>query len=169
MKYFNSFLYILFLLLFVACITDKKTEVQVEDDTKKDMPRDVTAGIKENCYLYTVNKDSISLKYTIVEDKVSGQMQFNFYEKDSSQGNFDGRFEGDTLIGTYDFKSEGLHSTRDIIFLKQDDILISGSGKIIQNGSSETFDPNEGFTFNSFKMQKINCDDLNFDWEFTSN
>ncbi|SDB49292.1 hypothetical protein SAMN03097699_1682 [Flavobacteriaceae bacterium MAR_2010_188] len=169
MKNFYPIYLILASLLFTSCMEEKKTEAETEADVEMEIPEIAVNDINESCYLYAMNNDSIALKYTIVEDKVSGKMHYNFSEKDSSFGNFEGSFEGDTLRGIYDFQSEGLRSTREIVFLKQGDELVNGSGKIIQNGNAETFDPKATLSFNSFKMQKVTCEDLKFDWEFTSN
>lgn len=154
--------------LIISCKQENKTDEITKTDQIEEPILKEPKNYDENCFLYAVNKDSISISYTIIEDKVTGKMHYNFFEKDGSFGDFVGEFKGDTLIGTYDFESEGMQSNREVIFLKQNDQLINGSGKIIQRGNSETFEPNTKFSFNSFKMNKANCEDLNFDWEITS-
>lgn len=154
---------------FNSCKEEKQTKTEMEDNDEIDIPvKEKSKQVDENCYLYVGNKDSISMTYTVIEDRVTGKMKYNFFEKDGSFGDFIGEFRGDTIFGTFDIEAEGMRSTREFIFLKQEDELLSGSANVVQNGNKETFEPGAEFKFDSFKMQEADCEDLNFDWELTT-
>ena len=91
----------------------------------------LTACNKEErlCYLYAVNQDTIRLRITIADKAVNGSLIYNFYEKDRNIGTIRGTHSGDTIRAEYEFRSEGMTSTREVIFLKKKKSLIDlGSG-----------------------------------------
>ncbi len=56
-------------------------------------------------------------------EKTSGSLIFQNYEKDSSYGDFTGVYADKKLTISYTFKSEGVESTRPIIFEQSNDVL----------------------------------------------
>lgn len=60
-------------------------------------------------------KDSAKLSYTVSNNKVSGRLIYNNFEKDSQQGAISGTISGDTLKLKYKFASEGVNSERENI------------------------------------------------------
>ncbi len=67
-------------------------------------------------------------------EKTSGSLIFQNYEKDSSYGDFTGSYKENKLSITYTFQSEGVESTRPIIFEQSNNVLKA-----------------EGFTFEPIK------------------
>lgn len=70
---------------------------------------------QEFCYLSVLSKDSAKLSYTVSNNKVSGRLIYNNFEKDSQQGAISGTISGDTLKLKYKFASEGVNSERENI------------------------------------------------------
>lgn len=83
---------------------------------------------KMHCYLFANGKDSIRLTYKQENDEVEGWMNYDFFEKDGSLGEVEGKFFGDTLKLEYEFMAEGMYSEQEVYFLKKDGKLYRGSG-----------------------------------------
>lgn len=86
--------------------------------------------LTSHCYLFTNGKDSIRLSYTQEKDEIDGWMNYDFFEKDGSIGEIDGKFFGDTLKLEYEFMSEGMISEQQVYFLKKDGKLFQGVGEM---------------------------------------
>ncbi|HET8830340.1 MAG TPA: hypothetical protein VFM79_13420 [Pelobium sp.] len=109
--------------LFVACNQNKPTENT--DATTQDSAKAI-----QECYEATVGTDSASLSFENINGKVVGKLAFNFAEKDDSNGEIRGSFNGDTLFVDYFFKAEGVDSRNPLVFLKSGDDLKQGYGDI---------------------------------------
>lgn len=104
----------------IAC--GQKTETA--DTSSSETP--VNEGAKHLCYQYTGNKDTVRMSLTITGTEVSGELTYNLFEKDRNDGKFNGTISGDTITADYDFQSEGMMSTRKVVFLKKDNALVEG-------------------------------------------
>ena len=81
-----------------------------------------------SCYQGVVgNSNSLIQISSQSNSEVSGTLIFQNYEKDSSYGNFVGKYVDNKLIATFTFQSEGTKSNREIIFTKEGENL-SGDG-----------------------------------------
>ncbi|WP_026905480.1 hypothetical protein [Pedobacter glucosidilyticus] len=87
-------------------------------------------ALETQCFTAVVGKDSASMKLNNLDGKISGQLAFNFFEKDDSDGEIKGEFKGDTLFVDYIFKAEGSISKNPLAFLKKDGKLYQGYGEI---------------------------------------
>ena len=88
------------------------------------------------CYAYHKNGDTINFKINQEDDNITGTLKIAYAEKDANKGTFKGILNGDTLMGTYTFKSEGRRSEREIAFLIKGNQLIEGYGKMTENGTA---------------------------------
>ena len=76
------------------------------------------------CYHAQVGSSNALLQVTEQSgEKTSGSLIFQNYEKDSSYGKFTGRFKDKKLTASYTFQSEGIESTREIIFNQSNNLL----------------------------------------------
>src|SRR4030095_6763954 len=91
------------------------------------------------CYSRVTGQDTIFLKLEKVSNVVTGSLSFKFYEKDSNKGVIDGKINGDTLLGDYKFMSEGIQSTRQVIFLIKDSNAIQGYGPMEERDGKIVF------------------------------
>lgn len=119
--------------LMISC-ENKKTDETVISTEQQSNPE--VAQTKSHCYLFTNGKDSISLSYTQENDEIDGWMNYNFFEKDGSIGEIDGKFFGDTLKLEYEFMSEGMISEQQVYFLKKDGKLYRGAGDMKTDNDS---------------------------------
>lgn len=118
---------ILFALVFcLSCDTKKEQEAVLTTDLPEDISKDSISNF--HCYQFTNGKDTIQIRYQQEADEIEGWMRYDFYEKDGSIGEIDGKIMGDTLKLEYEFLSEGLLSEQQVYFLKKDGKLYRGSG-----------------------------------------
>ena len=82
------------------------------------------------CYHGTVGNSSSLLQISEQSaSSVKGSLLFQNYEKDSSYGDFVGKYEDNKLTASFTFQSEGTESVREIIFTR-DGKNLSGDGFI---------------------------------------
>ena len=152
MKSFIATLF--FTAILTACNNDsEKTNQAATDNTSPEQSKPVT-----ECYLYTKNKDSIRLQVTINDKSVSGELVYSFYEKDMNQGIIQGELRGDTLLAEYEFKSEGIVSTREVAFLKKRDGFAEGYGEAEEKEGKMLFKNAAGLTYSdTVILKKVSC------------
>lgn len=132
------------------------------NNTKSEQQNSAKKGIllteSKSCYAFTNGKDSISMSIEINNNKAEGDLNFNYYEKDSNKGTFSGNMEADTLWANYIFMSEGVKSTREIVFLRKGNIWIQGYGEVIEKNGEYVFANHEDIRFdNNFALGKVDC------------
>jgi hypothetical protein len=111
------------------------------------------------CYLSIVGNDTLSLRTEVLGNDVTGELSYNFREKDDNEGTIRGEMHGDTLIADYTYTSEGIESVRQVVFLRQDDGFVEGYGEtttrdgrmVYENPGSLQFD--RGMVF-----EKVPCE-----------
>jgi hypothetical protein len=119
-------------LFLFACKDTKKSEPVapvVTNDTV--VNTDVTT-----CYRFTQKKDTILLTLKTIQDassvgmtkaqSVTGNLSYNYYEKDQNTGTIAGTITGDILRADYTFQSEGVESKRQVAFKKVGDDWVEG-------------------------------------------
>src|SRR6476660_6166822 len=72
----------------------------------------------QQCYQNQPGADTVRLNLKDSAGYISGNLDYHIQGKDVNSGSFVGRMYGDTLIADYQFKSEGILSTREIAFLR---------------------------------------------------
>lgn len=126
--------------LVVSCNTTTKTEsltdtlIQKPVSESPKVASDTTERILA-CYKGVLKKDTITLNLSIHHFDVTGDLTYNFFEKDKNHGTIKGKLNGDTLIANYTYFSEGAESTRQVVFLTKSNAVYEGSGiQIEKNG-----------------------------------
>lgn|SRR5690606_3867921 len=158
----------LFTLIIAVCLlsisckdTPKHTQTEPEQIATDTIIVDSTALSLPTCYLYAVDKDSISLRILENKETVEGLMTYNFYQIDGSSGTFAGIRKGDTIIGVYNFEAEGTNSRRELVFLKSEDGLILGKGETQLVENTELFKKGTPFVFENGRfLEEVNCNQL---------
>ena len=131
-------------LLTVACNssnTDNKT-VDSSSITSIDTTLTPSVPIHEKlsqCYIYTKKRDTARLKVNTENEELTGDLSYNLFEKDSNKGTISGEIKGDTIIAEYIFDSEGMRSTREVVFLKRDGKLYEGFGEVEEKNGKTKF------------------------------
>lgn len=154
-----------FLVISIAAITAAScnnkpihsTEVTNMKDTSKVIENKIMIPVS-TCYSTTTGKDTVFLKVEIFPNVVTGRLLYKFHEKDNNTGDFDGYLHGDTLLADYTFISEGIQSTREVIFLIQDSVAIEGYGNMEEKNGKMVFKNQREIIFEKgLTLKKIPC------------
>ncbi|WP_316827167.1 hypothetical protein [Pedobacter miscanthi] len=144
--------------LFVAACqggTAKKTQAKIDSTIVTNAE---TAPNAIQCYQYIKNRDTATLSLKNEDNKVTGTLGYNLYEKDKNAGTIAGVIKGDTIIASYTFQSEGQTSVREVAFLKKGDQLIEGFGDVQEvKGETKFKDINQLKFEGSMAFGKIEC------------
>ena len=110
------------------------------------------------CYSFVKDKDSITLKLVLNDSLVSGDLNYNFFEKDRNTGSITGKLTGDTIIAEYYFMSEGLQSSREVAFLRKGDSMLEGFGGVEDINGKTVFKDRATLTFDTVNvLTKVDC------------
>lgn len=110
------------------------------------------------CYIGIIGQDSIYLQLNMRDSQVEGDLKYNFYEKDDTQGVLEGEFLGDTLFANYRFISEGIESEREVAFLRNGDSLQEGYGEMEEKDGKMVFVSRNSLNYGqSFLLGETEC------------
>jgi hypothetical protein len=141
-------------LLALACNNTTKENAQA-DSTGTTR----TGESPDKCYAYLTAKDTVRMQLVLDGKSASGDLSYRLYEKDSNTGTLNGTMQGDTLVADYTFSSEGMQSVRQVRFLKQDDMLIEGTGDMEEvNGKMVYRQPADIRYMGGLVLKKVSCD-----------
>jgi hypothetical protein len=104
------------------------------------------------------NKDTASLSFTKAGNAVTGQLDYNYFEKDKNSGTIAGVIKGDTILADYTFNAEGTSSVREVIFIKKGDQLAEGYGPMEEKGGKTVFTDKSQLKFGDYViLSPIEC------------
>jgi hypothetical protein len=144
-----------FMTVFVSCKKEMKTEEPAASEKIV-----VEEPESQECYRGILKKDTISLTLNIKNGQLSsGNLSYNFYEKDKNKGTLVGELKGDTLFADYTFMSEGTSSVREVAFLKKGDSYVEGFGDVVDDNKGKvTFKDKKQLKFDgNVVLSKIDC------------
>ncbi|WP_159470900.1 lipocalin family protein [Dyadobacter sp. 3J3] len=127
--------------------------------TKTHIPGKLVRAFEDfDCYTFNAKKDTAFLHINVVDNIVSGDLEYHFFEKDYNKGTITGKMIGDTLIADYTFLSEGATSVREVVMLKKDNNLIEGFGDVRELDNKTSFINRAKLSFkNGLTFKKTNC------------
>jgi len=135
--------------------TAKKTHAKI-DSTIVTNAKAITDSTQ--CYQYIKNRDTATLTLKTIDNKLTGTLGYNLYEKDKNAGTIAGVVKGDTIIANYTFQSEGKTSIREVAFLKKGDQLAEGFGDVHEVKGETKFKDLSKLKFDgSMTFDKIDC------------
>ena len=141
---------------FFLCCKKEKTE-----EEHPAVQESVAVGeiVVKECYLGILKKDTVSMSLNIKGNQVSsGELSYEFFEKDKNEGTFIGEMKGDTLFGDYTFMSEGVSSVRQIAFLKKGNTYIVGYGDVEESNGKLIFKNTKQLKFGEkIVLSKTDC------------
>jgi hypothetical protein len=150
MKTFNI---LILAVLLAACNTQVK---ETETNNPATVDQKNTKGT--NCYLYAGLADTVSMNLTHLGDSVTGNLVYNFKEKDKNTGTISGKMNGNILIAEYTFLSEGIQSCRQVAFKLEGDKFIEGYGESYSRNDRFFFKYPDSLNFDSsFKLSETDC------------
>lgn len=135
--------------------TAKKTQAKI-DSTIVSNAQSTPDSVQ--CYQYIKNRDTATLTLKTIDNKLTGTLGYNLYEKDKNAGTIAGVIKGDALIANYTFQSEGKTSVREVAFLKKGNQLVEGFGDVQEvNGESKFKNLSQLKFDGSMTFEKIEC------------
>ncbi|SDG93896.1 hypothetical protein SAMN05421827_11370 [Pedobacter terrae] len=135
--------------------TAKRTQAKIDSTIVNNAE---TASDSTQCYQYIKNRDTATLSLKTIDNKLTGTLGYNLYEKDKNAGTIAGIVKGDTIIANYIFQSEGKTSIREVAFLKKGNQLAEGFGDVQEvNGESKFKDQSKLKFDGSMTFEKIDC------------
>jgi len=133
--------------------SDKTGESLVKQNKEKEVAPNST-----ECYVLENSKDTVSLKMVIANNMVSGDLLYQYFEKDRNTGIIAGEMKGDTIFASYTFMSEGIESKREVVFLKKGNELIEGYAGINPATGEPDFSNHSAIKFDEkLVLQKAEC------------
>jgi len=123
--------------LFANC--NKKAETEAKETIAPEVEAPAVVAVEKECYQFTKNKDTVTLSLTRTDNDATGDLTYNWFEKDDSKGVFKGKFKGDTLVADYTFNAEGMSSVREVVFLKKGDSFLPGYGDMEDKNNKSVF------------------------------
>ena len=138
----RSLLLIVFTIIVMGCNTNSSTDTMeeiVQDTQKVVSGEDTKFSFVAGCYQSVFNRDSATLTINANENVVTGDLNYNRYEKDDNTGSFEGVLRGQLMILNYNFQSEGQNSVRQVVFKIEGDTLIEGFGDVYVKGDTSLF------------------------------
>ncbi len=94
----------------------------------------------------TRNQDTTSVELVVKDDKVSGQMYWHPFEKDSRKGALNGTIKGDTVNAVWTFMQEGMQDTMAVQFLVKGNSLMQKPLVVNTKTGREQTNNNSGYT-----------------------
>lgn len=145
-------------MIFSLASCNKKAE-DTQVVTEKEMEQPEISVSEKQCYLWTKGKDSISMSLVTANgNNVTGELKYNFFEKDDSSGTVSGMYKGDTLYVDYNFEAEGTKSFREAVFIKKGTTLVQGFGDVEQKDNKEVFKDKKTLKFDeSVVLNEVDC------------
>jgi len=137
-----------------ACTSENKDKTQL--DSAYSAMENISN--RTQCYSYSKNRDSATMKLEFDGDKFSGVLSYNLFEKDKNAGTVSGIIKGDTLLADYTFNAEGTTSVREVAWIKRGDSLREGYGDVEDLKGKLVFKNHSKLTFDkSFIFEKTDC------------
>ncbi|WP_418262331.1 hypothetical protein [Flavobacterium faecale] len=115
------------------------------------------------CYQAIYQEDTLDLKLNTMKDgDIKGQMVMNIVNRQKKIGELVGKFRGDTLFASYTFtleKNKKVTYKNPMAFLKKDNQLILGNGKIETSMGASYFVKDSPIDFDKvkYKFSPIDC------------
>jgi glutamine cyclotransferase len=146
----NTSIITLSLVIFASCNTEKKQESTTKTEVKTTQT--------ETCYKHTKDSSTIKLSLKINDNMVTGNLLYDYYQKDRSAGKIEGELKSDTLFADYTFVSEGVESVREVVFIKTADGWVEGYGEIDDKDGKVMFKDKSKITFdNNVVLRETTC------------
>ncbi|WP_242927298.1 hypothetical protein [Pontibacter vulgaris] len=120
----------------------------------------ITATDISGCYAYFSPQDTVLFHLNVQGKTFTGELVYNYFQKDKNTGTIKGKIHGDTLLADYTFMSEGIESVREVLFLKQGNTLVEGYGEVTEQAGKMVFPNKRNLDFSKSKpLIKTNCEE----------
>lgn len=152
----KKLLFVLFgsLTTIIACQSNKSSE---NDTDSAGLDTNINAPA-QYCYAYIKDKDTAKITLMSSGAITTGELSYHLFEKDKSNGIFEGELYGDTLLAEYTFNAEGRESVRQVAFLKKGDELLEGYADVTEKDGKTIFKNKSDLKFGEgLVFRKVAC------------
>ncbi len=117
--------------------------------------------IQPGCYQMTLKQDTVTFKLLISDTIVTGDLRYDWHEKDGNTGTIKGVLKENMIYADYIFRSEGMTSVREVVFKISGDTLWQAFGELKEENGKIVFINKSGLQYNrDIPFIKIDCTDL---------
>ncbi len=142
-----------FITLLFSCSDNSSSSASAGDTNNMSVQIPATA-----CFRSVSGKDTVELKVETFPNVITGTLSYRYHEKDANTGDIEGIRMGDTLLADYTFVSEGVKSTRQVIFLLKSNSAIEGYGEMMEEDGKMMFKSLSNIDFTkSTPLQIVSC------------
>ena len=114
--------------------------------------------VLNGCYQFILNRDTFFLQLQVKGANITGNLLYDYFEKDRNEGTLQAGFEKGILKGWYLFRSEGILSVREVAWKPDNTALIPGTGEMIQRNDTVLFKNSDQLEFASKnRFVKVPC------------
>lgn len=151
-------------LCFLALATIGFTSCKDKDAEKLPEVENIAEPISVACYEAIYEQDTVSLKInTFNTGEIKGEMTMTIENLPEKIGEIVGEFRGDTLFANYTFiegSNKDITFKNPMAFLKRDNQLILGNGKIETTMGASYFVKGEPIDFEKvrYTLSEVDCD-----------
>jgi len=115
--------YLIIALTMTACHSEKNYKTAITE-------------LQYGCFGFSGDGKTVTLQITETGETIKGNLNYHILGKEPIEGNFEGLFDDDLLIGTYTYRLGGMESSRGIAFHVDENGLLEGQGILNADGSS---------------------------------
>ncbi|WP_461532666.1 hypothetical protein [Sinomicrobium sp.] len=147
-------------LAIVSCQnTTKQNKEQQQSEQEHSTEPEMKIMIPQsNCLEAVSGKDSIWLKIEVFPNVAIGSLNYNFFEKDDSQGTLEGEIVDQTFYADYTYVSEGVQSVREVAFLLKDSTATEGYGEMVEKDGKMVFKDRSKIDFSKgLEFSPVDC------------
>lgn len=140
---------------FAACNQAGNTSKNDSTTTEEAATQNAVAG----CYSKISGRDTSRLSLIIDENNVNGTLEYSIYEKDKNNGVITGTLHDNILRATYEFQSEGMKSTRDVVFKLMGEQVYEAQADSLTTEGLPVFSPDAALLkFEPVPFKKTACE-----------
>jgi len=150
----------IFLIILIGCNNSSTNNEKLIEPLENSTTDNYEDPATPSCYLFATDRDTVYLKLNPpVDGKVTGELDYFFFERDGNVGHIEGEIKGDTLFAEYTFMSEGLSSVREVAFLIGEKQITEGYGDVGEQDGKMVFWHRDSLDFsNGLILPKVPCD-----------
>lgn len=110
------------------------------------------------CYQMTLNRDTATMKLNVADTVVTGQLVYDWDEKDGNTGTVKGVLRDSLIYADYTFESEGMTSVREVIFKISGTLLQQAVGDLTEQNNKVIYKDPTKLDFNTMPaFMKVPC------------
>ncbi|NSL87589.1 hypothetical protein ECE50_012140 [Chitinophaga sp. Mgbs1] len=110
------------------------------------------------CFAKISGKDSVILHINIQDGNAGGELTYNYFEKDKNTGTLKGQVADGILRADYQFMSEGMQSSRPVVFkISGEQAWEAVADSINPEGIPVFAADNNALHFDSIPLKEISC------------